>query len=125
MIFPELELTKKDLADYYATIEPLIMIDAARRPMTLIRCPGGRTGECFFQKHDKGTFGPYVKHIPIEESNGAIEDYLLLRRHQGSARERAMGTIEFHGWGSKSTRSNIPTGWCSTSIPTSVSTSTR
>ncbi|HWI88431.1 MAG TPA: hypothetical protein VNS11_04220, partial [Sphingomicrobium sp.] len=58
VIFPELGLTKNDLADYYATIEPLIMVDAADRPMTVIRCPGGRTGECFFQKHDKGTFGP-------------------------------------------------------------------
>ena len=28
MIFPELGLTKKDLADYYAAIEPLIMVDA-------------------------------------------------------------------------------------------------
>ena len=30
MIFPELGLTKKDLADYYATVEPLIMVDAAK-----------------------------------------------------------------------------------------------
>ncbi len=58
MIFPELGLTKNDLADYYATLDSPIMVDAADRPMTLIRCPGGRTGECFFQKHDKGTFGP-------------------------------------------------------------------
>ncbi len=34
VIYPELGLTKKDLADYYATIEPLIMVDAADRPMT-------------------------------------------------------------------------------------------
>src|SRR5206468_3778641 len=73
VIFPELGLTKKDLADYYATIEPLIMVDVAKRPMTLIRCPGGRTGECFFQKHDKGTFGPNVKQVPIEEKDGHTE----------------------------------------------------
>src|SRR3954453_6524260 len=74
IIFPELGLTKKDLADYYAAVEPLIMIDAANRPMTVIRCPGGRTGECFFQKHDKGTFGPHVKPIPIEEKDGHFAD---------------------------------------------------
>jgi bifunctional non-homologous end joining protein LigD len=108
VIFPELELTKKDLADYYATIEPLIMIDAARRPMTLIRCPGGRTGECFFQKHDKGTFGPHVKHIPIEESNGAIEDYLYFDDIKGLLASVQMGTIEFHGWGSKIDRVEYP-----------------
>jgi bifunctional non-homologous end joining protein LigD len=108
VIFPELGLTKKDLADYYARIEPLIMIDAARRPMTLIRCPGGRTGECFFQKHDKGTFGPNVKHIPIEESDGAIEDYLYFDDIRGLLASVQMGTIEFHGWGSKIDKVEYP-----------------
>jgi bifunctional non-homologous end joining protein LigD len=108
VIFPELSLTKKDLADYYATIEPLIMIDAARRPMTLIRCPGGRTGECFFQKHDKGTFGPHVKHIPIEESDGAVEDYLYFDDIKGLLASVQMGTIEFHGWGSKIDKVEYP-----------------
>ena len=108
VIFPELSLTKKDLADYYATIEPLIMIDAARRPMTLIRCPGGRTGECFFQKHDKGTFGPHVKHIPIEESDGAVEDYLFFDDIKGLLASVQMGTIEFHGWGSKVDKVEYP-----------------
>jgi bifunctional non-homologous end joining protein LigD len=101
VIFPELGLTKKDLADYYATIEPLIMIDAANRPMTLIRCPGGRTGECFFQKHDKGTFGPHVKQIPIKENDGSVEDYLYFDDIKGLLACVQMGTVEFHGWGSK------------------------
>src|SRR6185437_10595451 len=108
VIFPELKLTKKDLADYYAAIEPLIMIDAAERPMTLIRCPGGRTGECFFQKHDKGTFGPHVKHIPIEESDGAVEDYLYFDDIRGLLASVQMGTIEFHGWGSKVDKVEYP-----------------
>jgi bifunctional non-homologous end joining protein LigD len=108
VIFPELKLTKKDLADYYAQVEPLIMVDAAKRPMTLVRCPGGRTGECFFQKHDKGTFGPYVKHIPIEESDGATEDYLYFDDIRGLLASVQMGTIEFHGWGSKVDKVEYP-----------------
>ena len=108
VIFPELGLTKKDLADYYAAVEPLIMVDSANRPMTLIRCPGGRTGECFFQKHDKGTFGPHVKHIPIEESNGAVEDYLYFDDVRGLLASVQMGTVEFHGWGSKVERVEYP-----------------
>jgi bifunctional non-homologous end joining protein LigD len=108
VIFPELGLTKKDLADYYAAIDPLIMIDASNRPMTLIRCPGGRTGECFFQKHDKGTFGPHVKHIPIEESDGTVEDYLYFEDIKGLLASVQMGTIEFHGWGSKIQKVEYP-----------------
>jgi bifunctional non-homologous end joining protein LigD len=101
VIYPELGLTKGDLADYYAAIEPLIMVDAADRPMTLIRFPSGRTGESFFQKHDKGTFGPHVKQIPIEEKDGHFEDYLYFDDVRGLLACVQMGTIEFHGWGSK------------------------
>jgi bifunctional non-homologous end joining protein LigD len=108
VIFPELGLTKKDLADYYATVEPLIMIDATDRPMTLIRCPGGRTGECFFQKHDKGTFGPHVKQIPIEEKDGHTEDYLYFDDIRGLLASVQMGTVEFHGWGSKTQKVEYP-----------------
>jgi bifunctional non-homologous end joining protein LigD len=101
VIYPELGLTKKDLADYYATVEPLIMRDCAHRPMTLIRCPGGRTGECFFQKHDKGTFGEHVKQIPIKEKDGHLEDYLYFDDIRGLLACVQMGTMELHGWGSK------------------------
>ena len=108
VIYPELGLTKKDLADYYATVEPLIMVDGADRPMTLIRCPGGRTGECFFQKHDKGTFGPDVKQIPILEKDGATEDYLYFDDIRGLLACVQMGTMEFHGWGSKVDKVECP-----------------
>ena len=108
VIFPELGLTKKDLADYYATIEPLIMVDAADRPMTLIRFPSGRTGESFFQKHDKGTFGPHVKQIPIEEKDGHFENYLYFEDIRGLLACVQMGTIEFHGWGSKVDKVEYP-----------------
>ena len=108
VIYPELGLTKKDLADYYATVEPLIMNDCADRPMTLIRCPGGRTGECFFQKHDKGTFGSHVKQIPIEEKDGKFEDYLYFDDVRGLLACVQMGTMEFHGWGSKVDKVECP-----------------
>ena len=108
VIYPELGLTKKDLADYYATIEPLIMVDCADRPMTLIRCPGGRTGECFFQKHDKGTFGPHVKQIPIKEKEGKTEDYLYFDDVRGLLACVQMGTMEFHGWGSRVDKVECP-----------------
>ena len=108
VIFPEIGLTKGDLADYYATIAPLIMVDAADRPMTLIRFPSGRTGESFFQKHDKGTFGPAVKQIPIKEKDGSTEDYLYFDDIRGLLACVQMGTIEFHGWGSKVDRVEFP-----------------
>jgi bifunctional non-homologous end joining protein LigD len=76
--------------------------------MTLIRFPAERTGESFFQKHDKGTFGPHVKQIPIEEKDGHSEDYLYFDDIQGLLSCVQMGTMEFHGWGSKVDRVEYP-----------------
>ena len=108
VIFPENGVTKGDLADYYATVAPLIMVDSADRPMTLIRFPSGRTGQSFFQKHDAGTFGPQVKHIPIKEKDGSTEDYLYFDGIEGLLACVQMGTIEFHGWGSKVDKVEYP-----------------
>jgi bifunctional non-homologous end joining protein LigD len=102
LIYPDEGLTKLDLADYYAAVESQIMVDAGHRPMTLIRCPQGRSKKCFFQKHDTGSFGPFVKHVPVKEKKGIVQDYLYFDDIRGLLACVQMGTIEFHGWGSRS-----------------------
>jgi bifunctional non-homologous end joining protein LigD len=107
-IYPDEGLTKADLANYYTAVEALIMVDAARRPMTLIRCPQGRSKKCFFQKHDTGSFGEHVKHVPVKEKNGSTQDYLYFDDIRGLLACVQMGTIEFHGWGSRSDKLEYP-----------------
>ncbi|MEJ7777291.1 MAG: DNA ligase D [Sphingomicrobium sp.] len=100
-IFPTEKLTKGDLAAYYAAIDPLLMVDAKNRPTTLIRCPQGRAKKCFFQKHDTGSMGDHVKHVAITEKKGGQQDYLYVEDVRGILACVQMGTIEFHGWGSR------------------------
>ena len=101
VIFPGDEITKGQLADYYAAIAAPMMIDIANRPLTLIRCPQGRAKKCFFQKHDTGAMGEFVHHVPVTEKDGSTEDYLYVDRVEGLLGCVQMGTIEFHGWGSR------------------------
>ena len=107
-IYPTEKLTKGDLAAYYAAIDPLLMVEAANRPITLIRCPQGRAKKCFFQKHDTGSMGEHVKHVPIEEKKGGRQDYLYVEDVRGILACVQMGTIEFHGWGSKVDKVEYP-----------------
>jgi bifunctional non-homologous end joining protein LigD len=100
VIFPESKATKGDLADYYAAVAPIMLPHMARRPVSLVRCPQGRAKQCFFQKHDSGSFGPQVHHVPIREKDGGVEDYLYVEDAGGILACVQMGTIEFHGWGS-------------------------
>jgi bifunctional non-homologous end joining protein LigD len=108
VIYPGDGLTKANLADYYAQVEALMMVDAGRRPITLIRCPQGRGKHCFFQKHDSGTMGEHVKHLPIKEKDGEVADYLYFEDVRGLLACVQMGTIEFHGWGSRISKVENP-----------------
>jgi bifunctional non-homologous end joining protein LigD len=101
VIFPEGKLTKGQLADYYATVAPIMLPWAGSRPISLVRCPQGRSKKCFFQKHDAGSFGTDVKQIGIREKDGHDEPYLFVDAPTGLLTCVQMGTIEFHGWGAR------------------------
>jgi bifunctional non-homologous end joining protein LigD len=101
VIFPESKVTKGELAAYYRAVGDIMAEWTASRPISLVRCPQGRAKKCFFQKHDSGTFGPHVHHVPIREKDGHNEDYLYFEDAAGVLACVQMGTIEFHGWGSK------------------------
>jgi len=108
VIYPESGLTKGELADYYLKIAPLMLGTTADRPISLIRCPQGRAKQCFFQKHDAGTFGPAVKHVPIAEKDGHLEDYIYVEDAAGLLSCVQMGAIEFHGWCAKASDVEAP-----------------
>ncbi|SMQ73325.1 ATP-dependent DNA ligase LigD phosphoesterase module /ATP-dependent DNA ligase LigD polymerase module [Altererythrobacter xiamenensis] len=102
VIFPDSGQTKGDLADYYEKVADIMLPFAGHRPLSLVRCPQGRAKKCFFQKHDSGAFGDAVKPVPIKEKDGGTEDYLFIENARGILQCVQMGTIEFHGWGSRS-----------------------
>lgn len=108
VIFPDSGQTKGELADYYTAVAPLMLPFVANRPVSLVRCPQGRARKCFFQKHDSGSFGDGVHHVPIREKDGGHEDYLFVKDARGILQCVQMGTIEFHGWGARTDAVEAP-----------------
>ncbi len=101
VIFPEGKLTKGELADYYQAVSEIMLPWSGSRPISLVRCPQGRGKKCFFQKHDAGAFGDHVHQVGIAEKDGHEEAYLFVDDPDGLLTCVQMGTIEFHGWGSR------------------------
>jgi bifunctional non-homologous end joining protein LigD len=101
VIDPESNITKGRLADYYTAMAPVMLPWVGGRTISLVRCPQGRAKKCFFQKHDSGTFGSHVHHVAIREKDGHEEPYLFIDDPEGLLTCVQMGTIEFHGWGSR------------------------
>lgn len=101
VIFPDAKITKGDLADFYTRIAPAMLPWLSNRPVSLVRCPQGRAKHCFFQKHDAGSFGEHVHQVDVREKDGSVEPYLYVDDVDGILACVQMGTIEFHGWGSR------------------------
>jgi bifunctional non-homologous end joining protein LigD len=101
VIFPESGITKGELAGYYAAVAAPMLEWLGDRPVSLVRCPQGRAKHCFFQKHDAGSFGDAVRHVPVREKDGSEQPYLYVDDARGLLTCVQMGAIEFHGWGAK------------------------
>ena len=54
VLWPEAGITKIELARYYEAVAPRLLAQAGNRPISLVRCPNGAGGECFFQRHVTG-----------------------------------------------------------------------
>jgi bifunctional non-homologous end joining protein LigD len=67
------------------------------RPLTLVRCPEGHLGECFYQKHLTGTMPDAVEGINIKEKVKA-EKYVMIRDLAGLVSLVQMGVLEMHPW---------------------------
>ena len=65
------KVTKHDLAEFYAGIWKWMKPHVVGRPVSLVRCPEGAKGQCFFQKHAHGINAEHLHLVP-EEGNKII-----------------------------------------------------
>jgi bifunctional non-homologous end joining protein LigD len=101
IIYPDLRITKQQVADYYRAVAPLLLPELGNRPLSLVRCPDGIKGQCFFQKHHASTLGSHVRSVPIREKNGGSEEYLYVDDVAGVLDLVQMNVLEFHPWGAR------------------------
>jgi bifunctional non-homologous end joining protein LigD len=66
------------------------------RPLALLRCPDGASGQCFFQKHAHATFNQ--GHIVRQRSRG--EELIAIADLDGMVALVQAGVLEIHVWGS-------------------------
>lgn len=61
-------VTKQDLAEYYKDVWKWMAPHVAGRPISLLRCPEGAGGQCFFQKH--AAAGITADHLHLVPEKG-------------------------------------------------------
>lgn len=97
VVYPALGLTKRDVMDYYVRVAPLMLPHVRGRPLSLVRCPDGMAGKCFYQKQPPAGLPPSVRRVSLQTSGGPTEG-VMVSRVEGLAALVQFGTLEIHAW---------------------------
>lgn len=88
-------ISKRDLAMYWLSVAPLALPDLVKRPLSIVRCPGGVEGkQQFYQKSGHGYMPPQIR-----EGRGGGQPYLAIDDEQGLVALTQISAIELHPWG--------------------------
>jgi bifunctional non-homologous end joining protein LigD len=106
--FPEAGITKRGLVRYYERVGELMLPHVEGRPLTLLRCPEGVGGECFYQKHLAEGVPSTLSAASVEERDGTLATYVTADSIAGLATLAQLGCLEIHPWGSRTSDLHHP-----------------
>jgi bifunctional non-homologous end joining protein LigD len=107
VVWPDVGVTKLELAQHYIELAPLILPHIGKRPVTLIRCPD-TIQKCFFQKHiDEAAHYEGVTKVWIEEDKDRAL-YASVDNAKGLIALVQLGVVEFHTPGVRSDKLTHP-----------------
>ena len=99
LVYPDLKISKRQLAEYYDAIGNWILPHVHGRPLTLVHCPEGVGGPCRYLRHAKA-WGPAVlRRVRIKEKT-KIGEYLVAESISAVVALAQMGVVEIHTWNS-------------------------
>lgn len=120
VMFPDVNLTKRDLIAYYLSVGPGILRALRDRPTTLERWPdgvhegvklaqrGAHGGDAFFQKRVPAGAPAYVRTCRIAFPSGRHADEVCPDSIAVIAWAANLGTITFHPWPVRTTDPDTP-----------------
>src|SRR5690606_36383107 len=96
--FPEIGDTKRDLVDYYISVDEGALRSLKDRPTNLKRHPDGVQSEAIYQKRMPAKRPDWVKTVTVTFPSGRTADSLRVTEVAAIAYCANLGTIDFHPW---------------------------
>ncbi len=101
-LFPGSGFTKLDLARFYERAASYLLREVSERPLTLVRCPVGDTGACFYQRHPERGLSERVRTFAHAlRGHETAEEWLYVDSLSGVVALAQMGVAEIHTWQSR------------------------
>lgn len=107
VVYSHMEITKLQVARYYEAVADRILPHLENRPLSIVRCPDGAGGQCFFQKHMDISSLRGLNTVQIRESKGQAP-YVLVRDVSGLISLVQMNVLEMHIWGARADDPDLP-----------------
>jgi bifunctional non-homologous end joining protein LigD len=108
VLYPESGITKADIAAYIQRAAPVMLPFIKERFVSFVRCPDGISDQCFFQRHPAKGFGDFWLSQDFFQKEGTRRAYLYMRQAEALTAAVQMGVLEFHIWGSRRTKPDLP-----------------
>ncbi|SHF47263.1 bifunctional non-homologous end joining protein LigD [Fodinibius roseus] len=108
VFFPENNITKGDLIDYYDKIADYLLPFLRDRPLTLSRFPDGINEDGFYQKEAPDYFPDWIESIEVTKKEGGEIQQVICNNKATLIYLVNQGTISFHPWLSTTTDLNRP-----------------
>jgi bifunctional non-homologous end joining protein LigD len=99
--WPDEEITKRDMLNYYYQVAEYIVPYLKDRPQSLNRFPNGITGKSFYQKNVKGKSPDWVRRFPYSTSDGEDKEFLVGADEATLLWMANLGCIEMNPWFSR------------------------
>ena len=93
LLFPDDDIVKAQLIEYYLKVAPTILAHLKGRPLSLVRYPDGIRGESFFQKNLPEWAPDWIEHVTLGEEK---KDYPIASEEASLAWLANLACIELH-----------------------------
>src|SRR6266699_1424435 len=93
LLFPDDQIVKAQLIEYYLKIAPTILSHVKGRPLSLVRYPDGIGGESFFQKNRPDWAPDWIEHVTLGEEK---KDYVIATEDASLVWLANLACIELH-----------------------------
>jgi len=109
LLFPEEEISKKDVVDYYQKIGPTLLPHIHDRPINLQRFPDGIDSQGFYQKEVPDYFPKWIDRSKVEVKKEGEDQYQVTCSKTATLLYLAnLGCITFHRWLSRTDKIDHP-----------------